>query len=254
MSTTAAIVPSSKGNLAVVINTPEPTTGRLAVLCPGFLDSKDYAGLVGLAEALCSRGYTVVRFDPTGTWDSDGDIADYSTTQYLIDIRAVIEFMLTHGLHNHILLGGHSRGAGVSLSYAATDPRISAVLAIMPSSGRPLSDERRQRWQTSGVWTNHRDLPTDPMMTRVFHVPYTFQLDRDRYDVAQAVQSLHIPILFVAGELDTLVLPEYVQALFDQANEPKRFLLIPGIGHDYRKSDEEVKAVTDKIMATINFL
>ena len=36
-------------------------------------------------------GYTVVRLQPTGTWDSEGDILDYTTTQYLVDVKHVLE-------------------------------------------------------------------------------------------------------------------------------------------------------------------
>ena len=63
-------IPSSKGNLAAAVHYPETKTERLAILCPGYVDSKDYKHLVGLAEALSKQGYTVVRFEPTGTWES----------------------------------------------------------------------------------------------------------------------------------------------------------------------------------------
>ncbi len=58
------MIPSSFGKLDGVINYHERKTKKLAILCPGYLDSKDYGGLAGLAEMLAKEGYTVVRFEP----------------------------------------------------------------------------------------------------------------------------------------------------------------------------------------------
>ncbi|OGF23274.1 hypothetical protein A2Y83_00120 [Candidatus Falkowbacteria bacterium RBG_13_39_14] len=108
-------IPSSKGNLAAAIHFAETETGELAILCPGFLDSKDYNGLHNLAEALNKKGYTVVRFDPAGTWESEGDISEYTVTQYLEDIKNILEYMLKQSAYKEILLGGHSQGCSVQL-------------------------------------------------------------------------------------------------------------------------------------------
>src|SRR3989338_4946250 len=100
-------IPSSKGKLSAVIHYPENESEMLAILCPGYLDSKDYQHLVGLAEVLNNIGYTVVRFEPAGTWESEGNISDYTTTQYLEDIKSVLEYMLHRKRYRHVLLGGH---------------------------------------------------------------------------------------------------------------------------------------------------
>src|SRR3989344_8561901 len=121
-------IPNTKGqNIAAVVHHPETQTEKLAILCPGYLDTKDYDHLVTLADALAERGYTAVRFDPTGTWESEGEISDYLTSQYIKDVKSVLDYMLKEGNFIHVLVCGHSRGGMVSLLYAARDPRISAV-------------------------------------------------------------------------------------------------------------------------------
>lgn len=174
-------IPSTKGNLAAAIHYPENKTDKLAILCPGYLDSKDYKHLVGLAEVLKEHGYTVVRFEPTGTWESEGDISDYTTSQYLEDIKNVLEYMLRQASYKHILLGGHSRGGQVSILYAARDSRISIVLGIMPSSG-PIKGQRREEWEKAGIGISQRDLPDDRNKNKEFRVPFYHILDRDQYD------------------------------------------------------------------------
>src|SRR3989344_8313275 len=90
-------------NIAAVVHYPKQKTHKLAILCPGNLDSKDYTHLLKLAEVLVEQRYTVLRFDPTGTWESEGDISEYTTTQYLNDIRSVLEHMLAIGDYVYVL-------------------------------------------------------------------------------------------------------------------------------------------------------
>jgi len=251
MSTVKRSIPSSKGNLAAVVHYPETKAVRLAILCPGYLDSKDYSHLVALAAALSKQGYTVVRFEPTGTWESDGDISDYTTTQYLEDIKSVLDYMLQQKDYKHILLGGHSRGGMVSILYAARDPKVSAVLGIMPSSPRTSTEKRREEWQKTGFSISSRDLP-DITGTKEFRVPYSHILDKDQYNVFEAVKTVKVPLILLAGELDESVLPEHVREIFDNANEPKKFITIAGIGHDYRHNDEEIKIVNKNILEQLN--
>lgn len=244
-------IKNDKGlSLAAVIHYPQvEAREKLAILCPGYLDSKDYKHLVGLAEELANHDYTVVRFNPTGTWDSEGSIEEYTTTQYLKDIKSVLEYMFAKQGYSHILLGGHSRGGKVSILYAARDPRISLVLGIMQSS-RPISDQRRQQAEKDGFSISKRDTP-DKTGEKEFRVPYTHFVDNDSYNVLEEVKKIHVPIILVAGELDDLVLPKYVKEIFDNSNEPKKFILVEGIGHDYRKNLPEIKIVNDKIIEAL---
>ena len=251
MSITETKIPSTKGNLAATIHYPESKTDKLAILCPGYLDSKDYKQLVSLAEILKEQGYVVVRFEPTGTWGSEGDISDYTTSQYLEDIKNVLKYMLSQVSYKKVLLGGHSRGGQVSILYAARDSRISVVLGIMPSSG-PIQGQRREEWEKNGISVSQRDLPNDKDKKIEFRVPFKHVLDRDQYDAVGDAKKIKVPMILIAGELDDLVPPDDVKEIFDNANEPKRFLVISGIGHDYRHNDNEVAVVNEKILEQLN--
>lgn len=252
MKATKIFIPSSKGKIAAVIHYTEHGSKGLAILCPGFLDSKDYPHLVQLADSLTGLGYTAVRFDPTGTWESDGDIADYTNTQYLADVKSVLEYMATINTYTFVLLGGHSRGGQISILYAAQDPRISAVLAIMPSSGKTFTNKRRTIFKEQGFKTSKRDLPNNKEQYREFRVPYSHVEDRDKYNVMEEVKKVRVPILFFAGEKDDLVLPEDVRLLFINANEPKQFTLLEGLGHDYRLNEEEITIVNKHILKQLS--
>lgn len=235
---------SSKGSLSAVIHYPKTKTEKLAILCPGYLDSKDYKNLVGFAEELSKRGYTAVRFDPTGTWESEGDISDHTITQYLEDIKNVLEYMFQQADYKYVLLGGHSRGGMVSILYAARDSRISAVLAVVP----PLSANREKvdKWKQLGFRSSLRGIEGENKK-REFNVPYSYVEDMNQYDILKDVKKILVPVIFVAGELDEKVPPEDIKEIFDNANEPKRFVIIPGIGHNYHHNDRGMAIVIEKI-------
>jgi pimeloyl-ACP methyl ester carboxylesterase len=246
-------IASSKGNLAAVIHYPETKTERLAILCPGFLDTKDYTHLVKLAEELTERGYTVVRFDPTGTWESDGDISDYTTTQYLADVKNILEYMLREENYKHILLGGHSKGGFIAMLYATRDPRISVVLSIMSPYwlGRPSNKEILDKWEKEGYRQSFRDIP-GKTEKKEFRVPYAHAVDRLQYNVLNEINKFHGSLILVAGELDKTVLPEDINLVFDKANEPKKLITMRGIGHDYRHSDKEIKIVNKRMLGQLS--
>ncbi|MES2088201.1 MAG: alpha/beta fold hydrolase [Patescibacteria group bacterium] len=247
-------IPNSKGvNLSAVMHRPKFETSKLAILCPGYLDTKDYDHLVALAETLVGQGYTVVRFDPTGTWESEGDISEYTTTQYLSDVKSVLEYMLRKGNYKQILLGGHSRGGMVSVLYAARDPRISMVLGIMPSSPFSLDKKITEGWEKTGFAEATRDVP-GKNETKKFQVPFSHAKDRMQYNSVEDAAKIHVPVIIVAGELDMVVLPEYAKMIFDRANEPKKFILIPGVGHDYRQNPSEIVQVNTKIIEAVSSL
>jgi len=246
-------IKNSKGqNIAAVVHSREGETRKLAILCPGFLDSKDYHHLAGLGEALAKEGYTAVRFDPTGTWESEGDISEYNTTQYLQDIKSVKAYMFEEQKYDHLLMVGHSRGGRVSLIYSANDPEVSKVVGIMPSAISTPRDSAKQRrndkWKEEGKMTSKRDVPGNEKEVREFTVPYSFLEDSMKYDTFEEASKIHVPILLITGEKDTIIPPEEVKEIYSNANEPKKFVIIPGIGHDYRHNLGEVEIVNKVIV------
>jgi len=253
MTTTKIAIPSTKGNLAAVVHHPQTKTKKLAILFPGYLDSKDHPHLTTLAEELAERGYTAVRFDPTGTWESEGAISDYSVTQYLADVKNVFEHMLREGHYTHILLGGHSIGGLVAITYAARDPRISVVLAIMSpySPAKQSKKEMVDRWEKENQRISLRSLP-GTTEKKEYRVPFSFAKDSFRYNALDEVGALQASLILVVGTLDEVILPEDIELLFGVAHEPKKLIVAEGVGHDYRHNNDEVKMVNKLILEQMN--
>ncbi len=244
-------IQSTKGKVAAVIHRPKVKTGGLAVLCPGYLDSKDYDHLLSLANDLADLGYTTVRFDPIGTWESEGDISDYTVTQYLDDVKSVIEHMLSYENYEKIILCGHSMGGFISILYAIRDTRISVVLAIMPpySIMQVFNNEMLQKWEKEGFRVYFKEISNSQEMKK-FNVPYPDVENLKQYNVLNEAENLKIPLILVAGELDTLISPENVRLIYDNANEPKQFILLKGVHHEYRYNVGEINNVNKSILAS----
>jgi len=243
------LIPSTKGMLAAVIHRPQVESDKLAILCPGYLDSKDYKHLVMLADDLVQHGYTAVRFDFVGTWESEGNISDYTIPNQLEDIENILEYMLSQRDYKKIILGGHSRGGLLSMLYAVNDARITQVVGIMSPYllKKTVDDERMKLWQTQGFRESTRDIP-DSQEFKKFVMPYENMLIDGKYNLLEVIDKLHVSVLLIAGEEDDTVLPEDVKLLFEKANEPKHFELVNGIDHGYRRSRDEVKKVNQIIL------
>jgi fermentation-respiration switch protein FrsA (DUF1100 family) len=75
-----------------------------------------------------------------------------------------------------------------------------------------------------------------PSLTAVARLHYPFlpvsTLLRDRFESKRRIAEVCCPVLVLAGDADTIIPPGQSRRLFDRALEPKRFVVIPGAGHN----------------------
>ncbi|MDP1688552.1 MAG: alpha/beta hydrolase [bacterium] len=241
-----------KERIATIIHKPEIEPKGLVILCAGYLDSKDYEHLSGLAKDLSKVGYIVVRFDSTGIWDSKGTIDQYTIPQQLEDIQDIIDYMFKEKTYNNVIIGGHSLGGFVALLYAASHPIITKTFAIMSpyALSRNINIKKTLRLENSGIRVSLRDVP-GKNDKREFHVPFSNFEDASQYNLLNEVPKLKIPILFIAGEMDDVIPATKVELIFKNSNEPKKILVMKGMDHDYRHNLEQINLVNKEV---INFL
>lgn len=221
---------------------------KLAVLMPGYLDTKNYNHIKLLEKDLNKIGYTTISFDPTGIWESDGKVEQYNFTQYLKDIETIINFAKNKNKFDEIILIGHSFGGRIALYYASMHPEISAVIVLMSALKSYHSKDKLSIWKKAGLRFSKRDLPENPKKFREFVTSYSSEFNRSKCDISKIVKKYQNPLLVLAAELDKVTNPKYVKQLYDFANEPKEFKIIKEIGHDYRHNKKDVKIVNDAII------
>jgi pimeloyl-ACP methyl ester carboxylesterase len=218
---------------------------KLALILPGKLDSKDYAGMTSHVDMLADLGFFALSFDPPGTWESPGDISLYTMTNYLKAVDELIEYFG----NKPTFIMGHSRGGSMSILASSRNPHITSYIAIMPGLGEATLTSLIQN-------TSMRDLPPGGgEKVKKFVLPDSFFEDEKKYRITDAVRNDKKPKLLIAGTQDILNPVGKVKETFDLLSEPKEFATID-YGHDYRLDAgkiEEVNEIIRSFLAKFDF-
>jgi len=102
------------------------------LLIPGYPGNPD--DVLGMGARLSGKGINVVMVNPRGTHGSGGT---FTFAGSLRDIGAAYRWLWTSDVIDrfdidtaNVFLGGYSWGGGMSLAYAATDPRAQRLVSI----------------------------------------------------------------------------------------------------------------------------
>ncbi len=236
-------IQTSKFQISAYVRGDE-SAEKVAIIMPGFLDTKDYAHVRSHVEFLGDRGYYAIGIDMPGTWGSSGAISDFTITNCL---RVVDE--LLKKFNKPAILVGHSNGGRIALHAAARNDHVSAVVAIM-SPLQTLSvnvqSESVKKWRETGLRLSRRDLPNDAEKFQEFTVPLSFLEDSQRYNLVGELPKIAVPKLFVAGKQDVIILPKEVKQAYTLAAKPKRYRIVDST-HDYRRTSATVELVNEII-------
>jgi uncharacterized protein len=179
---------------------PVPGGGPAVLVCHG--NGGDRAGLADLAAALNARGHSVLLFDYRGFGGNPGQPAEEGTAA---DARAARAWLAKQPGVEKIVYFGESLGAAVALGLAVEEPPAALILRSPFTSLHEVA---------------------------VVHYPVLPRLLADRYPSIDRIRSVHVPVMVIAGDRDDTVPEEMSRRLYDAANEPKKFVLVPGAGHN----------------------
>ncbi|HEY1074522.1 MAG TPA: alpha/beta hydrolase [Patescibacteria group bacterium] len=233
-------------SLSLIIHGSSDAT-KLAVVLPGFLDTKDYPHMKGHVEFLGNNGYLAVSFDPPGTWESDHDISNYTITHYLEAIDEVI----AHFGNKPTLVVGHSLGGAMAMLAACRNPHVQGFVAIMSPYAYVRDDNEEKKlveWQPGEVKVSTRDLPRNPDESREFKLPYSFIEDAIHYNALEGLKTLTKPKLFIIGKDDDVVPGLVTERAYTEAAEPKKLVVLDS-DHDYRWHPELIEEVNQLLGA-----
>lgn len=230
------VIKTKSFELAVnVVGDEEAET--LALVLPGRLDTKDYAHMVDVTNRLARNGYLAISFDPPGTWESPGGIELYTTANYLLAIKELIEYF---GNRPTITVG-HSRGGSMALLSAVKLSQVTACVAIMSNYG---SSSAKPESIKLGYEESQRDLPPGTERTeikRTFQLPVSYFEDGNLFDLDDLARCVK-PKLFFWGNQDQILNDQTIKQGFNAAAEPKRLIELSS-EHDYRLHQEVVSDV-----------
>ncbi|HET6407375.1 MAG TPA: alpha/beta hydrolase [Chthoniobacteraceae bacterium] len=181
----------------------------------GIADNR--ASGAGVIERFRRRGFDVVAYDSRAHGESGGDACTYGYFEKQ-DLRAVIDSMR----EGPVVLVGSSLGAAVALQLAATDQRISAVIAAESFSDlRTIVIERAPFFFRSVAVQQAVELAERKGRFRIDAVSPTL-----------AARTITVPVLVIHGAADSDTSPDHARRLFAALAGPKRLILTPNARHN----------------------
>jgi fermentation-respiration switch protein FrsA (DUF1100 family) len=183
---------------------PGGEPGPAVLICNG--NAGDRSMRASLAAGLSRLGLSVLAFDYRGYGGNRGRPSEGGLAA---DARAAQAWLAAQPEvdSDRIAYFGESLGAAVAVGLAVQRPPAALVLRSPFTS---LAD------------------------VGAVHYPWLpiRRLLLDRYPSIERIASVHAPLLVIAGDRDDIVPVSLSRRLYDAAVEPKRFVLVPGAGHN----------------------
>ncbi len=174
--------------------------GKKAIIrCHG--NAEDMMGTLWALGDLAEQGYTVAAVDYPGYGRSDGSPTEEGCYR---NVHRLYDWLVeTLGFKpEDIIVDGFSIGSGPATELAATKP-VGGLILEAPFLSAPR------------VVTRIRLLPVDP------------------FPNLKRIGDVKCPVLIMHGAKDDVIPYSHGKALFELANEPKRFVTVEGGDHNY---------------------
>ena len=151
-------------------------------------------------------GMNLLIFDYRGYGKSEGTPSEQGTYR---DARAALQYLEERSDLDpkRIVYFGHSLGTAVAVELATATPPLALILVSPFASVRDMA---------------HIAFPLLPSAWLV----------RNRYDSLARIGTIQRPLLILHGEHDEIVPISQGDKLFQAANPPKRFQILPETGHN----------------------
>lgn len=225
----------------------EREVDTLTIILPGFLDSCSHRHIVDLATNIRYIS-DVISFDPLGTWSNGWDGQLYNIKTYIEQAMGLIHL---YGQGKAINIIGHSLGGQIAISlydnlmknwqYEINSIIIIETPDVIPKIAKKLYRLIPDRYFTRiNPITGHKEIHRQGF-------DLIFDMHQRSIDNLRIISAAKCNKLFIAGELDKQVLARQVKALFDQAELPKSYILLP-IHHNYLRYSKELDLVSRAIM------
>jgi uncharacterized protein len=231
------------------------------IICHGAGEFKE--NYFELCELLASRGVATLAIDMHGHGQSAGERYYVYMRQWVADVQAAIDFLLTHPNIDGVKIGafGLSSGGTAILEAAMVDPRLKALVALDATvrNSLPLTmsiplqillflgkikmlftkkDLRIPLAKMSGGLHLASDpdldkkLQADPRALEAYNsFPFPGAAQAFFVNTIKRVSRIAIPTLVLWGEDDQVDPPETGRLLFAALTCKKKLHIIPGNGH-----------------------
>lgn len=197
------------------------------VICHGYPgDTKN----MDLAEEIAFNGYVVLIFYYQGAWGSQGD---YSLQYLAPSTRSALKYLksLEYVDTDKVGLISHSMGAVALTNTMKEDRSLKTGILMSPASDfSSWNEEARLETMIQGLMFlaagKLTNLTEDSIKTDL-------QVVAESLNPVDEVKKVNAPLMVVVGSNDTVTKPSDCKKVYENANEPKEWVEIPGADHSF---------------------
>jgi uncharacterized protein len=193
------------------------------------------------ARLAAGHGFAALTFDNRGHGESEGDLGP----RVVFDLQRLAAFLADRPEidDQRIAMRGSSMGGLLALHAGAASERVAAVVAICPASERMMLPDVRRAAE------GKPPRPDSAIASmRIDAAGLAGWLEEN--DVRDAVRLLGAkPLMIVHARGDEVIPYTHSEELYEQAEEPKRLLLMEAGHHRSLQHDAEVQGETLRWLA-----
>ncbi|HXX43860.1 MAG TPA: alpha/beta hydrolase [Candidatus Acidoferrales bacterium] len=205
---------------------PPAPTGDWVLLFHGISDNR--TGVLGHAQFLLRRGYSVVMMDSRAHGKSGGDMVTYGWKERY-DTVAIVNALYSAENVRHLDALGVSMGGAIALQSAAVEPRIESVVAE-----DPFANLRKVSYDYAGLHVSPllgMTLFRPAAITALAALEKAGGFDPNEVSPEKAVAARPFPLLLICGTRDRTIPCRHAEQIYRAAAGPKDLWIVDGAEH-----------------------
>jgi len=218
------------------------TNTPLVIFVHGFKGFKDWGAHNLVARYFVQNGYRYLKFNLSHsgvTADKPKEVSDLKSfasntfSKELVDVDIIINHAVNYLGVSEVFLIGHSRGGGLSILQAASNPHVKGLItwSSIADFSSLWKKEQEEDWRKNGKIEviNARTKEKMPLNVTLLE---DFEANEAQLNIVSAAKQINVPWLIVQGDDDVNVPFETAEKLAN-TNPASRLVRIEGANHVY---------------------
>lgn len=228
-------IQTPRGTLKAILQVPTTAVSKkipLAIICHGFMNSKDGALVHAIADSLEAHGIASIRFDFNGHGQSYGRQQEMTVPREIEDAKQIYDYARQLPYVGKIAIVGHSQGGVVTAMTSAQlgSEAVGALCLLSPAAA--LRDDALR----GNAFGTPYDALNPPSEVTILDGAYTigreYILTAQDLPIYETARQYDGPALVVHGKADTIVPYTYGKRFYDELRHA-RLCLLDGEDHMY---------------------